>query len=484
MSEIIIVGLGPGDPALLTRAAWDVLSSAGRIYARTRRHPTFDGLPASVQVESFDHLYDAATDFETVYRAIAEQVLALAADSARVVYAVPGHPTVGEASVALIRSLGREAGHSVRLLPGISFIEPALDALELDALPGLVLADALELAARHHPPFDPDTPALISQVYSRAVASDVKLTLMNQYPDEHPVVLLHGLSTPHAAVRTVPLHTIDRDEDIAHLTLLYVPPLERHGAFERLQEIVAHLRAPEGCPWDREQTHASLRKGLMEETWEALEAIDNDDMSALREELGDLLLMVVMQTQIATEHAEFQMAEVIDGIVTKLVRRHPHVFGDAQAASASAVTQQWEQLKAEERAARGDTAPKGMLDGVPKTMPALALADAYQSRVARVGFDWDEIEPVVEKIFEEIDEVKAAKPEDQADEMGDLLFAVVNWARWLKIDPEAALRSSCARFGRRFAHVEQAARSNGRDMKAMSLAELDTLWEAAKLEVG
>jgi tetrapyrrole methylase family protein/MazG family protein len=477
---ITIVGLGPGNPAHLTREAWDVLSSAAEIYVRTARHPTVAGLPAGLIVNSFDDVYETVPDFGQVYSAIAERVLGLGRRPDGVVYAVPGHPAVGEATVGLIRAQAAAAGLPVRLVPGLSFIEPVLAALKIDALPSLQLADALDLAARHHPSFHPDAPALVAQLYSPVIAGDVKLTLMNQYPDDHRVALVHAVGTADEQIEWLPLFEIDRGAHIAHLTALYVPALPQASAFESLQDIVAHLRAPEGCPWDREQTHQSLRTNLLEETYEVLEAIEADDAKAMREELGDLLLQVVLQSQIALEAGEFTLAEVIAELRAKLIRRHPHVFGDVKVNSVGQVLENWEKLKAIERegAAQPD---KGTLGTLPPGLPALIQAATYQRRAGRVGFDWPDVTGVKAKVHEEIAEVEAsAAPAEREDEMGDLLFATVNWARWLEVEPETALRRANAKFARRFARMEQAGRERGRQMSEMSLHELDELWEASK----
>jgi tetrapyrrole methylase family protein/MazG family protein len=266
---------------------------------------------------------------------------------------------------------------------------------------------------------------------------------------------------------------------IGSLTALYVPALPLPSSFESFQEIVAHLRAPEGCPWDREQTHQSLRTHLMEETYEALHALDEHDMSALREELGDLMLQVVLQTQIAVESDEFSMADVLSGIRAKLIRRHPHVFGDLRVAGVDEVLHNWEALKAAEREAGGGG--KGALDGVPAGLPALAQAMEIQSRVARLGFDWPALDGVTAKVFEEIDEMLSAPDETAlAAEIGDLLFSVVNFARWKDVDAEAALRQANARFRGRFARLEAASRDSGKPLAGMRLDEMDALWESAK----
>lgn len=485
--SIIIVGLGPGDPAHLTREAWDVLEGAKEVYLRTRRHPTVEALPQGLTLHSFDHLYEKAGDFGEVYTAIATEVLALGRRPAGAVYAVPGHPLVGEASVGRILDAAGEAQLPVRIVAGLSFVEPVLVALRIDALAGLQLVDATELAGMYHPPLNPDLPALVAQLYSPALAADLKLTLMNQYPPEHPVVLVHSAGTAGEQMETLPLYELDRRPEVAHLTTLYLPPLPQTGSFEGFQETIAHLRAPDGCPWDREQTHQSLRSNLLEETYEVLTALDQEDVEALREELGDLLLQIVLHAQIAVETGEFSMADVVAAVDAKIKHRHPHVWGERVVSGTDEVTRNWEEIKAEERRSRSqsDDGLRSTLGGVPQTLPALALADAYGRRAARVGFDWPDVGGVVDKIGEEIGELRAATDDaERTAELGDLLFAVVNWARWLDVDPEAALRQANARFARRFAWVEAEARRHRLDLRQLSLDELEALWQAAKPLVG
>jgi tetrapyrrole methylase family protein/MazG family protein len=478
---ITVIGLGPGDPLLLTRAAWALLSQTREIYLRTGRHPVVQHFPPDLVCHTFDDLYDESEDFESVYGAIIARLRVLAESPDGVVYGVPGDPTVGEATVLGLREAAAEHGLPLRIVPGISFVEPCLDLMGVDALDGLFIADALELAAAHHPPFHPDAPALVGQLYSSMVAADVKLTLMNQYPDDHPVNLIHAAGTDQALVEAVPLHAIDRSKKIESLTALYVPPLAMPSAFESFQETVAHLRAPDGCPWDRKQTLHTLRPHLLEEAYEALQAIDGDDMQALREELGDLLLQIVLQAQIALEDGEFSMADVMAGIQHKIVHRHPHVFGELHIDDVGEVLHNWELLKASEREEEGND--KGLLDGIPMGLPALAQAAEIQDRVVRVGFDWPSIDGVLEKIHEELREMlQAETTEDKASELGDLLFAVVNYARWLEVNPETSLREANFRFRRRFKSLESKAKAQGRELDQMTLDEMDALWEASQEE--
>jgi len=478
---LTIVGLGPGEIDDLSRRAWRVLKQAKTVFLRTSQHNCVPCLPQNGQVyHSFDELYEQHERFEDVYRAIVERVID-AAKQGDVVYAVPGDPMVGESTVTQLLARAKAESIGVEIVSGISFVEPTLALLGVDALDGLQILDGIAVAAMHHPPINPDYPALLGQVYSPAVASDIKLTLMNQYPDEFPVKLVHGAGTETPLVEDAPLYAIDRSPHIRHMTALYVPALGNMSSFEQFEEVIAHLRAPEGCPWDKEQTHRSLRQYLLEEAHEVLEAIDAGDSRALAEELGDLLLQVVLHTQIAIDDGEFRMGEVISHINRKLIRRHPHVWGDVAVSGAGDVLKNWETLKAEEHAENGNKKRESLLDGVPKGLPALLQAYQYQAKAAKPGFDWEKVEDVVAKVREEIDELaQADSDEARASEAGDLLFAVVNWLRWLKVEPESALREANAKFYRRFRYIEEAVAENGKPMQEHTLAELDALWDEAK----
>ena len=248
-------------------------------------------------------------------------------------------------------------------------------------------------------------------------------------------------------------------------------------SFDTLVDIIAKLRSPDGCPWDREQTHFSIKGNLLEETYEVLEAIDEGDMGKLCEELGDLLMQIVLHAQMAREDKDFEMRDVICSINTKLVHRHPHVFGDAEAKDAQQVIANWELLKREE--GKGS-----LLSGIPKEMPALAYSQAMQRRVARVGFDWADVQGVIEKLAEEVAELqKATEHQHRVREFGDLLFTLVNIARRLDIDLEAALRGTNERFYRRFGYMEEVCQQRGIQLSSLSLEEQDALWEEAKREL-
>lgn len=479
-SQIIIVGLGPGDLSHLTLRAWETLSQAPEIYLRTDRHPIVEKLPASVSVVSFDSVYEQGETYEAVYEVICERIIELGRREQGVVYGVPGHPLVAEATVPEIIRRGENLGLSVEVIDGLSFIEPTLALLKIDPFPQTSLVDAFELATAHYPPFPPDAPALIAQIHSSAIASEVKLTLMEGYPDDYGVILVHDAGTDNARVESLKLFEIDRSQHLGMTTSLFVPALPAGSSFESFQDLIAHLRAPDGCPWDREQTHRSLRPFLLEEAYEVLGAIDVEDDQALKEELGDLLLQIVLHVQIASETGEFKMADVLREINDKLVRRHPHVFGGLKIDGKDQVLENWERLKALERYERG-AGEEGILNSVDRALPALSQAQSLQRLAATVGFDWPSVSGVIEKTREEIEELIQAKdPSAREAEFGDLLFALVNLARWLEIDAESALRTASFRFRMRFAAIESYAKNLGKELSELSMEEMDRIWNKAK----
>lgn len=478
---ITIVGLGPGGAELITRQTWEWLTQIDEVYLRTAQHPAVAGFPKGIQIHSFDAIYEKNESFEKVYENIVEKVIELGKRPQGVTYAVPGHPFVAESTSPKIIKKAKEAGIPIRVMEAVSFLEPTFTALGLDPFPAISMIDALDLAEANFPQFPPSRPVLIAQIYSRMVAADVKQTLLEVYPDEHPVKLIHAAGTLQEKIEELPLYEIDRSRQIGILTSLYVEPLPTGTAFEEFQEIIAHLRAPDGCPWDREQDHQTLRKHLLSETYEVLAALDEDNPEHMCEELGDLLLQIVLHAQIASEYGEFRMSDILKGIYEKLIRRHPHVFGEVIVDGVGNVLTNWEKIKETERANNGVKKENGILSGVPVEYPALAQSQEIQDRAARVGFDWDTIGPVKEKIFEELGEVETAVDEThRAKELGDVLFAVVNLIRWHKADAETILRETNQRFRQRFNFVEQKVKETGRSMNEFSLEELDQFWGMAK----
>ncbi len=482
---MVIVGLGPGDPGLVPGVVWQVLEQAGAVLVRTEQHPVMSELRRrGVSYEACDRFYHEGRDFAQVYEGIAGRVLAVlaAAEGGTVVYAVPGHPLVAEATVIMVLARCRRDGYPVQVIPAMSGVEAAYAALELDPTHGLLLRDALELTPAM---VDPGTGLFLTQVYDRMVASEVKLTLMERYPDEHPVRVIRAAGVPgEERLVEVPLYQLDRLEWVDHLTSLYVPPLagsSTGGAaypLDPLVDVMAVLRGEQGCPWDQEQTHHTLKRYMLEEAYEVLDAIEKDDMHNLAEELGDLLLQIVFHAQIATENGHFDINRVVEAITAKMVRRHPHVFGEGTADTPDQVEHQWEKIKAGEKG----VSPTAMKE-VSRSFPALVRALKIQEAAARLGFDWPDITGVWDKVAEELRELRSAAGQDGRavrEELGDVLFAVVNLSRWLGVEPEQALMETVDKFTRRFALMEQQARATGRDLTAMSLTEMDILWEEAK----
>lgn len=354
-----------------------------------------------------------------------------------------------------------------------SLVSSVFDTLRIPAPSKLVLLDAETLVGAHVPPYPPDMPVLFTDIASQAMMAQVKTILLTTYPKSHEIFIVMDGNLEASTLDALNV------KGSWGATCLYVPPLGEGISFESFAEIVAHLRAPNGCPWDREQTHESLRKHLLEESYEAITAIDSGDFVDMREEFGDLLLQIVLQSQIANEEDQFNVNQVIQGIHAKIVRRHPHVFGDLELEGVQGVLANWERLKENER--KENKADKGLLDGVPAALPALSQAQEYQDRAARVGFDWPEIEGVLDKVKEEIDEIKNAETNfELASEIGDLFFALINLARWKTVDAESALRGTNLKFKKRFGYVEQSAKKQGKSLSDMTLEEMDSLWNEAK----
>ncbi len=364
-------------------------------------------------------------------------------------------------------------------MPVLEIISQALSALKLENIASICIIEASFLENLHVPPFSPAVDALIVGINTRERTNNLTKILGAVYPPDYKVKRVSLFDNSQEAAIEFPLVDMANECDKGDYAI-FIPALPPGSAFEKFQEIVAHLRAPDGCPWDREQTHLSLRKHLIEESYETLEALDSGDSQKMKEEFGDLLLQIVLNAQIASEAGEFTMTEVIQGIHDKIVRRHPHVFGDVVVNGVGNVLQNWEKIKADERESKGDT-ETGLMDGLPASLPALVQALELQSRAARVGFDWPEIDGVLDKVREEIEEIRETSSKvELADELGDLFFALVNLARWKGIDAESTLRDANRKFKKRFAYVENGAKVQGRMLPDLSLEEMETLWQSAK----
>ncbi len=482
MDKIIIVGLGPGDKDSMSLGAYRVLKESGQLFLRTEKHPTVDFLvEENIKFQALDTYYDEGDSFDQVYSEIAKLIINKAREFGTVTYAVPGHPLVAEKTVELLMKEKSE-GLEIEIIGAVSFIDAVITAVGADPVSGLKIVDGLSLDSQKP---DPKCGNIVTQVYDRMVASEVKLALMNTYKDDYEIHVLRGAGIPGIErIERIPLYELDRLDWVDYLTSLYLPPAkpeETYRSFEDLVNIMEHLRGPEGCPWDREQTRQSLRPYLLEEACEVLEAIDKDDLDLLVEELGDLLLQIVFHGQIAKEDGEFELKDITDGIVNKLIDRHPHVFGDVQVSSESGALKSWEKAKRETKGIDNYTQ---MLLDIPKTLPELMRSYKVQQKAALSGFDWDKVEGPLQKLEEEIRElseaVKTSRTAEIEGEMGDLLFSIVNVCRFLKVQPELALKGTTEKFIKRFAYIEQKALQIGKNLDKMSLKEMDVLWEEAK----
>ncbi len=481
MGSITIVGLGPGDFSQLTLKAWETLRQAEVLLLRTAKHPTAEELKKrGLTAQSFDFVYETETTFEKVYEQIAIDVIKRAEKGQNVVYAVPGSPLVAEKTVVLLRAMAQQKRIPCKILAGMSFVEVLCERLFIDPIDGLTVIDSAD--AEKLPP-ELITAVVVTQVYDIRSASELKLSLMEKYGDEYEVALVQNLSLAEEKITWLPLYELDRQSGIDHLTSVFVPKCENKEKpfdLKPLEGVMATLRSPGGCVWDIEQTHRSLRRYLIEEVYEVIEAIDLKDAKLLCEELGDLLLQIIFHARMAEESDLFSMQDVIDGVTKKMIRRHPHVFGEVSVRDSGEVLLNWEKIKQEEK--KG--ARSSVLDGVPAGLPSLLRADKLQQKAAKVGFDWDNIGPVWDKLTEEIAELKAAVAKDEkeeiASELGDVLFSIANLARFLKLDGETALNRTNQKFIRRFRYVEKKVVESGRDWKTYSLKELDVLWNEAK----
>lgn len=480
--KIEIIGLGAGDLNQLPLGVYKKLLSHNRLFLRTREHPVVKELEKEgVSYISFDDIYEAHDQFDAVYESICQRLLE-EANEGPVVYAVPGHPLVAERTVQILLELQKRGEVIIEIGGGQSFIDALFQALKIDPVEGFQLLDGTafkkdQLQIQQH--------MIISQVYDRFVASEVKLTLMELLPDEYPVTIVTAAGSGEEILKEVQLFELDREVTLNNLTSLYVPPVKEEillrKQFSNLRDIIATLRGPDGCPWDKKQTHESLKKYLIEESFEVIDAINRGDEDLLVEELGDVLLQVMLHAQIGEDEGFFTIDDVIEGVSNKMVRRHPHVFGTEKAQNAEEVMTIWDDIKKQEKGK-----VESLLDGVGFEIPNLIRAYEIQKKAASVGFDWRDIRPALEKVQEEIKELEEEMEKDSinevllTDEFGDILFALVNVARFLKIQPEEALFRANEKFKRRFQFIENRVKESGKIFSDYTLEELDQYWDAAK----
>ncbi|EDT72885.1 nucleoside triphosphate pyrophosphohydrolase [Clostridium perfringens] len=476
-----IMGLGPGAYEALTIGALKELKNNKNIYFRTEKHPTVDFLKdEGIKFESYDHAYEKYDSFDDVYKYIAEDLITKIKDDEDLIYAVPGHPLVAEKSVINLIELCKENNIQYEVLPAVSFVDAMMEALQVDPIEGVKIIDAFDMKNQI---LDKRVGTIITQVYNNFIASEVKLRLLEGYEDDTEIIFVRAAGVEGLeSIRKIPLYELDWQEDIDYLTSIYIPKdLGNKKDFQDLLDIIETLRNPGGCPWDREQTHESLKSALLEECYEVIDAIENKDEDALIEELGDVLLQVVFHASIGKEDGYFDIMDVIGGISNKMINRHPHVFGNEEANTSEQVLVNWDEIKKEEKGIKTLTEE---MQNIAKSLPATTRAYKVQKKAKKVGFDWDDVNCAMDKVKEELNEIKEVyNCEDKSiieGEVGDLLFACINVARFLEVDGELALDKTIKKFIKRFSYIENEAIKNNKNLKDMTLEEMDKLWEEAK----
>jgi tetrapyrrole methylase family protein / MazG family protein len=477
VANITVVGLGPGDLGQMSLETYELLRSGKKIYLRTEIHPCVQELKVrGITFESFDSVYEAENTFDDVYSRIVEELFKATLGGEDIIYAVPGHPRTAEKTVEILVREADIRNVAIDIRNSMSFMDPLFNCLGIDPNNGVGVIDGgVSIVNPNYRVWN-----IVSQVYDQFTASERKLDLMNYYPDEFLIYVVSAAGIcGKERIQKVPIFELDRLEWIDHLTCLAIPPLPQESYppdWDKLLSIMDQLRGESGCPWDREQTHLSLRPYLIEETYEVLEALDEMDMYKFCEELGDLLLQVVFHAQLAKENSEFTIQDVVKAIVEKLIRRHPHVFAGTSAEDSKQVLVNWEKIKETESGL-----PESIFDGIAKSLTALMYAKKVQAKAAKVGFDWDTIDGPIQKVHEELEELLAAENHThREEELGDLLFAVVNLGRFIAVDPEVALRQTVKKFISRFHLIELTAKKQGRQLEDLSIEEMDTIWENAK----
>lgn len=476
-----IMGLGPGAYEALTIGALKELKNNKNIYFRTEKHPTVNFLKdEGIKFKSYDHAYEKYDSFDDVYKYIAEDLITKIKDDEDLIYAVPGHPLVAEKSVINLIELCKENNIQYEVLPAVSFVDAMMEALQVDPIEGVKIIDAFDMKNQI---LDKRVGTIITQVYNNFIASEVKLRLLEGYEDDTEIIFVRAAGVEGLeSIRKIPLYELDWQEDIDYLTSIYIPKdLGNKKDFQDLLDIIETLRNPGGCPWDREQTHESLKSAILEECYEVIDAIENEDEDALIEELGDVLLQVVFHASIGKEDGYFDIMDVIGGISNKMINRHPHVFGNEKANTSEQVLVNWDEIKKEEKGIKTLTEE---MQNIAKSLPATTRAYKVQKKAKKAGFDWDDVNCAMDKVKEELNEIKEVyNCEDKSiieGEVGDLLFACINVARFLEVDGELALDKTIKKFIKRFSYIENEAIKNNKNLKDMTLEDMDKLWEEAK----
>jgi len=481
------VGLGPGGSDLVLPAARAAFARTPVRFVRTARHPAVADLIAEgIELASFDDAYDTAGDFDELYTGIVDALVVAAAEHGAVVYAVPGSPVVAERTVELLHDAARAGRVRLDVVPGLSFADAAWARLGVDPMAtGARVVDGRALDMNS---LGGGAPLLVAQCDDPLVLGDIKLALLEWFPAETLVTVVQRLGLPDEHIEELALAELDRAVAPDHLTAVFVPGEGTSPAAElaRLLTLAERLRGPGGCAWDAEQTHHSLTRYLLEESYEVVEAVerlparapegvafDDPAYEALADELGDLLYQVVFHAVLAEEAGAFDMADVARGIHDKLVRRHPHVFGEVEASTSDAVMANWEQIKKAEKGV------DSIVAGITPGLPSLLYAHKLLRKAASVGLDPGDARASLDRIEVSVQSMRDGDVDTTEVRLGEMLAAAVAFARSQGIDTESALRGWAARFRDRFESMERLAVDRGVDLHELSRGDVESLWADA-----
>lgn len=475
MNTIQIIGLGSGRQDELTLKAHKTLHENIPTFARTERHPVVKKLMEEIEISCFDNIFEQYETFDEVYEKITESLLELVNVHGKINYCTAGSPYYGDiVTKKLINEYKDEI--NIIIIDGMSFLDKCIKLSGYADYSSIKILDCLEADEFS---FDTNSLNIVTQVYDNEMASQLKIKLMETYPESSIILNVDVLEEN---VKELPLFMLDQEKKYGFSTYFCILPIEilKKPVYNitNLCRIVKILRGPEGCPWDMKQTHESIRQHVIEEAYEVVDAIDNDDLDNLVEELGDLLFQVVFHAELGSEEGYFNFSHVVTNVCEKMYSRHPHVFEDIKAKNAEEALESWEASKKKEKKLETYT---DNLRNVPKALSPLSRSYKIQKRAAEVGFDWPDksgaVEKIKEELFEFIKEYNENNSEKMEEEFGDLLFALVNFARFVKINPDVALNKTINKFLNRFEYIET---HSTKDLKEMTLEEMDELWEKAK----
>ncbi|MFA9422026.1 MAG: nucleoside triphosphate pyrophosphohydrolase [Sedimentibacter sp.] len=477
MNTIQIIGLGAGSIDDLTIRAHKALNEGIPTYARTERHPIIQELRKNINITTFDDYFEKYESFDEVYEKIKESIIESSKKHKIINYCTAGSPYYGDlVTKKLINEYKDEI--NIIIIDGISFLDKCIKLSGFSDYKNIGILDCLEADEFS---FDVDYFNVITQVYDLEIASQLKLKLMEIYPDDASVLIIDVLEEN---IKKIPLYLLDQEKKYGFSTYFCILPIEISKKtvynVNNLCRIVKILRGPDGCPWDKKQTHNSIRQCVIEEAYEVVDAIDNDDTDNLVEELGDLLFQVIFHSELGSEDGYFNINDVVSNLCNKMYSRHPHVFGEMKADNIDEALQNWESSKQKEKNLSTYT---DNLKNVPKALSTLSRSYKIQKRAAEVGFDWPDekgaISKIKEELFEFIEEFNKNDLEKMEEEFGDLLFSLVNFARFMKINPDVALNRTINKFINRFEYIEN---NSTKDLKEMTLKEMDELWEKSKFQ--